>query len=102
MHPFKRWAWKFGRSSGLMHWSRRFGENTTLRHEEEVPFMTNAKLYEEQILKEIKALPEEALPKVLRLLTLVREEFFAQERQELQKAPQETASHEKTQHLLAT
>ena len=64
--------------------------------------MTNAKLYEEQILKEIKALPEEALPKVLRLLTLVREEFFAQERQELQKAPQETASHEKTQHLLAT
>ena len=63
--------------------------------------MANAKLYEEQILKEIKALPEEALPKVLRLITLVREEFFAQERQEPQKASRETASHEKTQQLLA-
>jgi len=63
--------------------------------------MANAKLYEEQILKEIKALPEEALPKVLRLITLVREEFFAQERQEPQKAPLEPTSHEKTQQLLA-
>ncbi len=63
--------------------------------------MANAKLYEEQILKEIKALSEEALPKVLRLITLVREEFFAQERRELPKTSQEAASHEKTQHLLA-
>ena len=64
--------------------------------------MTNARLYEEQILKELKALPDEALPKVLRLITLVREEFFVPERQELQQASRETTSHERTQQLLAT
>jgi hypothetical protein len=38
--------------------------------------MANARQYEEQILKEIRALPEDALPKVLRLITLVRQEFL--------------------------
>lgn len=64
--------------------------------------MMNARLYEEQILKELKALPEEALPKVLRLITLVKEEFFVQERQELQEKARETTTHERTQQLLAT
>lgn len=62
----------------------------------------NARLYEEQILKELKALPEEALPKVLRLITLVKEEFFVQERQELQERSRETTTHERTQQFLAT
>lgn len=64
--------------------------------------MPNARLYEEQILKELKALPEEALPKVLRLITLVREEFFVQGRQDLPKVVREATSHERTQQLLAT
>lgn len=64
--------------------------------------MLNAKFYEEQILKELKALPEEALPKVLRLLALIRQEFCAPEKQQLQTAPPELTSHDRTQQLLAT
>ncbi len=64
--------------------------------------MLNAKLYEEQILKELKALPEEVLPKVLRLLALIREEFCAPERRQSQIASPEVTSHERTQQLLAT
>lgn len=64
--------------------------------------MANARLYEEQILKELKALPQEALPKVLRFITLVREEFFTWTEQEPKEASRETTSHERTQQLLAT
>ena len=64
--------------------------------------MMNTRLYEEQILKELKALPEEALPKVLQFLTLGKEEFFAQERQELQERARETTTHERTQQFFAT
>jgi len=62
--------------------------------------MSNASHYEEQILKELRSLPAEALPKVLRLLALVREEFLMQE-----KPPKETraeTSHERTRQFLAT
>jgi len=39
--------------------------------------MAEAQHYEEEILKALKTLPTEALPKVWRLIMLVREEFFA-------------------------
>jgi hypothetical protein len=64
--------------------------------------MSNTKLYEEQILKELKAMPEEALPKVLRLLALIREEFCTPERRQSQTTPTALTSHERTQQLLAT
>ena len=64
--------------------------------------MLNTKLYEEQILKELKALPEAALPKVLRLLALIREEFCAPERRQSHTTLPEITSHERTQQLLAT
>ena len=38
--------------------------------------MENLRPYEEQIVNEIRALPQEALPKLFRLLTLVRDEFL--------------------------
>ena len=64
--------------------------------------MASATPYEEQILKEIKGLPEEALPKVLRFLILLREEFFPQGKVQLQSSTQEPRSHERTRQLLAT
>jgi len=64
--------------------------------------MLNTKLYEEQILKELRALPEEALPKVLRLLALIREEFCTPEKRQSQTTLTDLTSHERTQQLLAT
>lgn len=64
--------------------------------------MANNTQYKEQILKELQALPEEALPKVLRLITLLRQEFLTHEtREPTQKIAEET-SHEKTRRLLAS
>jgi len=62
--------------------------------------MSHASHYEEQILKELRSLPEEALPKVLRLLALVREEFLTQEKPK--KETRAKTSHERTRQLLAT
>jgi hypothetical protein len=62
--------------------------------------MSNTGHYEEQILKELRSLPEGALPKVLRLLALVREEFLMQEKP--QQEPRTETSHERTRQLLAT
>jgi len=64
--------------------------------------MARARPYEARILQELRALPEEALPKVLRLITLVREEFFAPETREQQQIPHQKTSHERTRQLLAT
>ncbi len=63
--------------------------------------MASATPYEEQILKEIKGLPEEALPKVLRFLMLLREEYFPEGKAPLP-STQEQRSHERTRQLLAT
>ncbi len=49
--------------------------------------MANSKQYEEHILRELQALPTEALPKVLRLITLVREEILTQEVHAVQQEP---------------
>jgi hypothetical protein len=64
--------------------------------------MAHTAQYTEQILKELQALPAEALPKVLRLLMLVREEFLTHE---TRGTPQESCaptSHARTQQLLAS
>ena len=58
--------------------------------------------YTEQILKELQALPEEALPKVLRLLRLVREEFLTHETQGVPQEVREPTSHARTRQLLAS
>ena len=50
--------------------------------------MAHTAQYTEQILQELHALPAEALPKVLRLLRLVREEFLTHE---MPGIPQEAA-----------
>ena len=41
--------------------------------------MVNKVAYEEKILYEVRTLPEEALPKVLKLLSLIKDEFVVQE-----------------------
>jgi hypothetical protein len=62
--------------------------------------MINKSQYEKRILSEIRSLPEESLPKIARLLSLIREEFVTPE----SKFPlcEEDISHEKTRNLLLT
>lgn len=62
----------------------------------------NARQYEEQILKELQGLPKEMLPKVLRFITLMREEFFTQETRQSPPVIRENTGHERTRQLLAT
>ncbi len=64
--------------------------------------MSEIRPYEEQILKELKALPEEALPKVLRLLIVVREEFLETKRRASSIALTASTNHERIQQLLST
>ena len=59
-------------------------------------------LYEEKILSEIHTLPEEALPKVLKLLLVIKDEFLTQD-----KTPERTSSaheitHANTKRLMST
>ena len=64
--------------------------------------MSHTAQYTEQILKELQALPAEALPKVLRLLILVREEFLTHETPDVPQAAHEPTSHTRTRQLLAS
>lgn len=56
--------------------------------------------YEQRILSEIRSLPEEALPKIVRLLALIREEFVFP----ISEFPpdENDITHEKTRTLLST
>ena len=63
--------------------------------------MENLRPYEEQILKEIRALPQEALPKLFRLLIVVREEFLSSEQTKPPPLLQGSTSHKKTRQLLS-
>ncbi len=56
--------------------------------------------YEERILREIKALPEEVLLKVARLISLIREEFITEEISETE--ADNTINHQRTRMLLLT
>ena len=62
--------------------------------------MINKLQYEKRILGEIRLLPEEALPKIVRLLSLIREEFVAPESRF--PSDEKHISHEKTRNLLST
>ena len=62
--------------------------------------MTRKAVYEERILKEIRTLPEEALPMVMRLVSLIKEQLLAQD-SGIEASPQHT-SHERTRELLAS
>ncbi len=61
--------------------------------------MTKAS-YEEYILNEIRKLPEESLPKVAKLISLIKEEFITPEKDF--EIPDESINHERTRTLLAT
>lgn len=63
--------------------------------------MDNLRPYEEQIVNEIRALPPEALPKLFRLLTLVRDEFLRSEQAQPPTPLPEPTNHEKTRQLLS-
>ncbi len=56
--------------------------------------------YEKRIVREIRSLPEEALPKVLRLLSLIKEEFVTEGPS--MSLPDEEIDHHKTRDLLAS
>ena len=56
--------------------------------------------YEKRIVREIKSLPEEALPKVLRLISLIKEEFVAEGQS--MRLPDEEINHNKTRDLLSS
>ncbi len=55
--------------------------------------------YEKRILNEIKEMPPEALPKIMRLLLLLKEEFILKDISYV--SDDENISHEKTRHLLS-
>ena len=56
--------------------------------------------YEEQILNEIRAMPEESLPSVVRLLAVIREEFTARHAGS-EPSEDDSISHERTRRLLS-
>jgi len=64
--------------------------------------MAHTAQYTEQILKELRALPVEALPKVLRLLRLVREEFLTHETRSVSQETRKLKSHARTRQFLAS
>lgn len=64
--------------------------------------MKSVRKYEKRILEEIRALPEEALPKILRLIAFVREEFSLPSKQAAQPKAGSKTSHERTRQLLGT
>ena len=61
--------------------------------------MTKAS-YEIHILNEIRKLPEESLPKVAKLISLIKEEFITPEIDS--EIPDESINHQRTRTLLAT
>jgi len=61
--------------------------------------MSKARPYEDEILKTVRAIPEEALPKVLQLVTRLREECRAAEEKP---SISIHSSHERTRRLLAS
>lgn len=61
--------------------------------------MSKARPYEDEILKTVRAIPQEALPKVLQLVTLMREECRTAERKFRSSTK---TSHERTRRLLAS
>lgn len=61
--------------------------------------MSKARPYEDEILRAVRAIPDEALPKVLQLVTHLREECRAADKQP---SASTNTSHERTRRLLAS
>ena len=61
--------------------------------------MPKARPYENEILQTVRGMPSEALPRVLELITVVREEFRAVEKRH---GSLPTTSHERTRDLAAS
>ena len=61
--------------------------------------MSKVRPYEDEILKALRGIPQEALPKVLQLVTLMREECRTTERKSRGSGK---TSHERTRRLLAS
>lgn len=59
-------------------------------------------LYEEKILCEIHTLPEEALPKVLKLLLVIKDEFLSQDNAPERMPSAHEITHANTKRLLGT
>ncbi len=62
--------------------------------------MLNKVQYEKRILDEIQTMPEEALPKIIRMLALLREEFIEQET--VSETSEDDITHIKTRQLLSS
>lgn len=62
--------------------------------------MFNRTQYERRILQELQELPEEALPKVIRWLVVLKEEWSTPKPNTC--TPRDTFDHQTTQQLLAT
>ncbi len=56
--------------------------------------------YEERIFRELQTLPDEALPKVARLIGLIREEFLCKETSS--EAVDDAMDHQRTRRALAS
>ena len=61
--------------------------------------MSKARPYEDEILRAVRAIPDEALPKVLQLVTHLREECRATDEKP---SASTNTSHERTRQLLAS
>jgi len=61
--------------------------------------MSKSRPYEHEILQTVRGMPSEALPRVLELITVVREEFRAAEKT---RGSLPSTSHESTRDLAAS
>ena len=64
--------------------------------------LMNKMAYEEKILYEVRALPEDALPKVLKLLVLMKDEFLTQDKNADVILDDLRINHGKTKQLVST
>ncbi len=62
--------------------------------------MLNTTQYKRKIISEIESMPEETLPKIARLLSLIREEFVDQKSEF--DTNEDHTNHEKTRLLLSS
>ena len=65
--------------------------------------MSKARQFEDEIIRAVRAMPDDALPKVLRIVERVRQEFLdSQQNSQKPSDGLSTASHEHTRKLIAS
>ncbi len=62
--------------------------------------MLNKAQYEKRIINEIRSMPEQALPKIIRLLSVIKEDFMNQEAE--YENTDDDINHAKTRQLLSS